>query len=75
MELSKVEVIMSWPCPSYLHELCSFLGLSNYYCCFIPQYAKILVTEPLTDLLGGDAGKKKMSKKELEERKQQGLPW
>eukprot|EP00961_Rhodomonas_salina_P182553 2464556-Rhodomonas_salina.1 len=68
MEQSKVEAITSWPHPSDLHELRSFLGLSNYYRSFIPQYAKI--AEPLTDLLGGDAGKKKMSKKEREERKQ-----
>eukprot|EP00961_Rhodomonas_salina_P012797 172377-Rhodomonas_salina.1 len=71
MEGPKVEAITTWPAPKDLPELRSFLGLSNYYHRFIQQYAKI--AQPLTDLLGGDAGKKKQSKKEREEQKQRGL--
>src|SRR4051794_25451824 len=36
----KIESIQSWPAPRNLHELRSFLGLTNYYRRFIDGYAK-----------------------------------
>src|SRR4051812_48194757 len=36
----KIENIQQWPAPRNLHELCSFLGLTNYYRRFIDRYAK-----------------------------------
>ena len=44
----KVEIIQSWPQPTNLKELQSFLGLCNYYRRFIGDYSKIAT--PLTDL-------------------------
>jgi len=46
---AKVEAVTSWPVPRDLHELRSFLGLTNFYRQFVNNYAE--VTAPLTDLL------------------------
>ena len=52
---SKIETIRNYPQPSNLFQLRSFLGLTNYYRCFIKSFAKI--AKPLTDELKGDNGK------------------
>ena len=41
----KVEAIWKWPIPTNITEVCSFLGLTNYYCRFIMKYA--WVAKPL----------------------------
>ena len=46
---ARVESITSWPQPTNIKELQSFLGFTNFYRRFVESYAKI--TRPLTDLL------------------------
>ncbi|TMC24502.1 MAG: hypothetical protein E6J34_00380, partial [Chloroflexi bacterium] len=48
----KVEIIRTWPQPTNLKELQSFLGLCNYYRRFVADYSKIAA--PLTDLTHKD---------------------
>uniref|UniRef100_A0A3Q7EVL0 Reverse transcriptase domain-containing protein n=1 Tax=Solanum lycopersicum TaxID=4081 RepID=A0A3Q7EVL0_SOLLC len=49
MDKDKVEAIRGWEAPTNVPELRSFLGLANYYRCFIFSYSAIAT--PLTDLL------------------------
>jgi hypothetical protein len=44
----KVEAVQTWPVPKNVHDVCSFLGLVNYFRKFIEHYAEIVV--PPTDL-------------------------
>ena len=53
----KIEAIQKWPIPTNITETCSFLGLCNYYCKFIRDYAKI--AKPLYKLISGENSKKK----------------
>ena len=46
---SKVEAIVNVPAPKNVAELCSFLGLVNYYSKFLPNLTTIL--SPLYALL------------------------
>jgi hypothetical protein len=46
---SKVADILSWPQPSNVKELRSFLGLSGFYRRFVRHYA--IISKPLTSLL------------------------
>ena len=46
----KTKAIQEWPSPKCSKDVRSFLGLANFYCCFIPRFADIAV--PLTDLTG-----------------------
>ena len=56
----KIEAIEKWPVPKMVTEVRSFLGFTNYYCKFIPQYTQ--VAKPLNQLVSGDnANKKKTS--------------
>ncbi|CAI7849176.1 unnamed protein product [Closterium sp. NIES-53] len=48
----KIEAVKKWKVPENMKELQQFLGFTNYYNRFVPQYAKIAV--PLTDLLKKD---------------------
>eukprot|EP00961_Rhodomonas_salina_P070735 949929-Rhodomonas_salina.1 len=41
MEPSKTKAITDWPKPRDIHELHSFIGLANYYCCYIDNYTGI----------------------------------
>ncbi|CAI7764841.1 unnamed protein product [Closterium sp. NIES-53] len=45
----KIEAVKKWKVPENMKELQQFLGFTNYYNRFVPQYAKIAA--PLTDLL------------------------
>jgi transposase InsO family protein len=49
MDESKVSSIVSWPIPTSVRDVQSFLGLSNFYRRFIPNYSAI--AKPLTSLL------------------------
>ena len=44
----KSQAITDWPTPSSTKEVRSFLGLVNFYRCFVPHFANI--AGPLTDL-------------------------
>ena len=48
----KVKAIQDWLAPKNLKELQCFLGLANYYRCFIENYAKVALQ--LTKLLCSD---------------------
>ena len=52
MEPSKVNAILTWPIPTKISEVRSFLGLAGYYRRFIPKFAAL--TAPLTGLLKKD---------------------
>jgi hypothetical protein len=49
---SKVETICNWLRPTNLKEIQLFLGMCNYYHCFIMNYSTIAL--PLTDLTHKD---------------------
>lgn len=51
MDERKVEAIRNWPIPKTVKELQSFLGLANFYHCFILFYSSIV--SPPTPLLHG----------------------
>lgn len=46
---SKIVVIKSWPSPTSVKELRSFLGLLDYYRKFVKHYG--LISKPLTNLI------------------------
>ena len=46
----KTQAIINWPVLTSAKEVRSFLGLANFYSCFIPQFADIAA--PLTALTG-----------------------
>ncbi|RXM37131.1 Transposon Tf2-9 polyprotein, partial [Acipenser ruthenus] len=50
---SNIEAILQLPDPQNVLQLSSFLGMTNYYLCFVPAYADI--TAPLRLLLKKDA--------------------
>ena len=52
MDPVKLDGITSWPTPTKVKEVWSFLGFANFYCCFIPDY--YIVACPLLDLIKKD---------------------
>ena len=48
---AKIQVIQDWPSPTTLTELCSFLGLSNFYCRFVLGFSHM--TWPLSQVTKG----------------------
>lgn len=48
MEDSKVDAIRDWLIPCIVRDICSFLGLRNFYKKFIKKFS--LITRPLHDL-------------------------
>uniref|UniRef100_A0AAV2MF62 G-protein coupled receptors family 1 profile domain-containing protein n=1 Tax=Knipowitschia caucasica TaxID=637954 RepID=A0AAV2MF62_KNICA len=57
----KIEALKSWPIPTNLKELRSFLGFAGYYRRFIKDYASF--TKPLNDLTKGYGSTRKSNKK------------
>ncbi|MBW0553046.1 hypothetical protein O181_092761, partial [Austropuccinia psidii MF-1] len=53
MDSSKVQQILNLPQPKNIKALQSFLGFSNFYCCFIKNYSKKITA--LTSLLKKDS--------------------
>ena len=53
MAQNKVDIICDWPEPRKVKDIQSFLGFTNFYCCFIYNYSDIVV--PLTCLTRKDA--------------------
>jgi len=51
MDPKKAKAIVDWPRPTNPKEVKQTLGLWNFYCRFIPEYATIVA--PITDLLRG----------------------
>lgn len=49
MDKKKVEAVASWPAPTTVKELMGFLGFTNFYRRFLPNYSKLTV--PSTSLL------------------------
>ena len=48
MAEDKVKTIHDWPKPRKIKDIQSFLGFTNFYCCFICNYSDITI--PLTQL-------------------------
>ncbi len=55
MDPIEVKEIMEWPTPVKKKELQSFLGFTNFYCCFIKNYSKIV--KQMTQLMGNEPWK------------------
>jgi hypothetical protein len=49
MNPKKLSTIKDWPLPSTIKQFQSFLGFSNFYRCFIPNYAEIAI--PLNSMM------------------------
>jgi hypothetical protein len=41
MDPKKIEAIVAWPSPKNIAKVQAFLGLANYYRCFVQHYAEI----------------------------------
>ena len=52
MKKEKVKRVLEWPTPKCVKEVQKFLGLANYYCQFIEEFA--LIARPLHDLIRKD---------------------
>ena len=52
MDPKKVEAITAWPVPTKVKEVQSFLGLANFYRCFVNNFSK--VAKPLHELAHKD---------------------
>jgi len=50
MEDEKIKAILEWKEPTKLKEVESFIGFSNFYCCFIKNFSHI--ARPLNELKG-----------------------
>jgi len=44
MEEDKVEGVLKWPTPQCVRDVRKFLGLANYYRCFIKDFAKMALS-------------------------------
>ena len=41
MEEEKMEGVLKWPVPQCIRDTRKFLGLANYYKCFVKNFAKV----------------------------------
>jgi len=49
IEEDKMKGVLEWPTPKYVKDVQKFLGLVNYYCRFIQNFASI--ARPLHDMV------------------------
>jgi len=56
---SKIVTVVEWPAPETVKQLCSFLGMANFFRSFIPLFSEMAV--PLTDLLKNSTSKKALT--------------
>ena len=49
LDPAKIDSILSWPTPTCILDLQTFLGFANFYRCFIRNYNRIII--PITNLL------------------------
>ena len=65
VDSSKTDTLKTWPTPTSVDELRTFLGFTGYFRKFVKDYARI--AKPLNDLLAGNGNqtnrKKQKSKK------------
>ena len=52
MKEDKIEGVLKWPIPQYIWDVRRFLGLANYYICFVKDFAKVAL--PLNKLTKKD---------------------
>ena len=52
MEKDKVERVLKWPTPQCVRDVRKFLGLTNYYRCFVKNFAKVAL--PMNQLTRKD---------------------
>ena len=52
MEEDKIKGILDWPIPKCIKNVQKFLGLANYYCSFIKDFASI--ARPLHNMVKKD---------------------
>ena len=70
----KIEALSSWPEPTDVKQLRSFLGFTGYYRRFIKDYARIV--KPLNDLLVGHPTHTSDKQKKKNKKKKKGIaPW
>jgi len=62
---TKTEEVRSWPTPTTVTEVRSFLGFANHYRRFLKGYAKL--AKPLNGLISGENAKRKQNKVEWNE--------
>ena len=43
MKEDKVEGVLRWPTPQCVRDVRKFLGLANYYRCFVKDFAKVVL--------------------------------
>jgi len=52
MEEDKVKGVLKWPIPQCVRDVRKFLGLANYYRCFVKDFAKVAL--PMNQLTRKD---------------------
>jgi len=55
----KVEEVLKWPMLQCVKDVRKFLGLANYYRCFVKNFAKVAL--PLNQLSGRKSSKQRLN--------------
>ena len=59
IEKNKVEEVLKWPMLQCVKDVRKFLGLANYYRCFVKNFAKVAL--PLNQLSGRKSSKQRLN--------------